>query len=284
MSKEVDRASEKYEKIKKLIGSATIEIYPDKNVLQLFETGLLKNHNIAITASPTKPVEIGLDVATTLAHMGYKVTPHLAARNIENREHLEKILETLNAENIRNVFVIGGDRKNPIGKYTKSMDLLRDIVEFGGKFESVGVAGYPEGYELIPQEFLDDALTQKQRFAEENSINMHVVTQMCFSASSFQNWLKRERERCMFLPVVYGSAGPADFAIIAKFASRIGFTESANFLRRIKLAKELATYTTSRYNPFDTLNEFTDLDSISGVRFFTFNDILGTDNWSKTIG
>lgn len=271
------------EKLSSLIQTSTIEIYPDKNTLSILQTGILKSHNIAVTASPSKPIETGIEIAVQLAGLGYDLTPHLSARNIEDIFHLEKILKSLQNNKITKIFVIGGDRKSPLGIYKESLSLLDDIQNIGIPFENIGIAAYPEGYELIPNSTLESALIKKQEFAKKNNINMHMVTQMCFSPVTFEYWLKIQREKGLTLPVVYGSAGPAHLSTIARFAARIGFTESANFLNKIKFAKEIAKNTVLRYDPLDFLNNLEHPELISGMRLFTFNDLAGTESWIKDV-
>ena len=61
-----------------------------------------------------------------LAGQGWNLVPHIAARMVRDKSHLQEILNRLDAANIHSVFVPGGDATEPAGIYDCSLDMLRD--------------------------------------------------------------------------------------------------------------------------------------------------------------
>jgi methylenetetrahydrofolate reductase (NADPH) len=66
-----------------------------------------------VTASPKLGIDRTFDVSTALAARGYTVVPHLAARMVTGRGHLERLVQQVEGTSIREVFVIGGDADPP---------------------------------------------------------------------------------------------------------------------------------------------------------------------------
>ncbi len=267
--------------IDNLVKHSTYEVFPDRRVLPFFEANQMDNHTVAVTVSTKRPIEVSLEIALNLADLGHKLMVHLPARSIRDIDHLEEIVEVLDYKKIRNILVIGGDSKAPIGEFDSAMQVLRGIRDIGVDFDTVEVAAYPEGFELIPTEILDRALMEKQEFAQKYGINMRMVTQMCFNPIAFEAWLKKERARGITLPVVLGSAGPVNLLTVANFAAKIGFTESAHFLRKIKYSTDIVASTLGSYDPNKFLGELSNPNSLQAMRIFTFNDLQTTHSWTK---
>ena len=120
------------------------------------------------------------------------------ARQVRDRAHLRDIVARLEEQDVRLLFVPGGDIAEPVGDYDSSLALLRDLADIGHRFEHVGVTAYPEGHPDIDDDVLFDALMAKQELAT------YCVTQMCFDASVLVNWLAEMRRRGISLPAWTG--------------------------------------------------------------------------------
>ena len=75
-----------------------------------------------------------------------------------SRAELTGILRDCDVAGIDEVFVVGGDRKNPAGPYESALPLLEDIAQYTGGVMRAGVAGYPEGHPSVAAVDLVDAL------------------------------------------------------------------------------------------------------------------------------
>ncbi len=73
------------------------------------------------------------------------MVPHLAARMVTGRDHLERIVQRLDGRDIHEVFVVGGDADPPAGRYADAGDLLEELAGLSHPFARIGIGGYPEG-------------------------------------------------------------------------------------------------------------------------------------------
>ena len=232
---------------------------------------------VTVTASPALGVDRTLDVSTALAARGYTVVPHLAARMISGRSHLERIVERLERSRVREVFVVGGDADPPVGDYDDAGDLLEELAGLSHPFARIGVGGYPEGHPLVTNEQLLEALRRKQPFAS------HLVTQLCFDAGALAAWAADIRSAGIQLPVVVGLPGVVERRRLAEISLRSGVGASLRYLR--KHGRQMATLARSRrYDPTPLAVDLADVAAdpalgISGAHLFTFNQVEATRDW-----
>ena len=232
---------------------------------------------VTVTASPALGVDRTLDASTALAARGYAVVPHLAARMISGRSHLERIVERLERSRVREVFVVGGDADPPVGDYDDAGDLLEELAGLSHPFARIGVGGYPEGHPLVTDEQLLEALRRKQPFAS------HLVTQLCFDAGALAAWAADIRSAGIQLPVVVGLPGVVERRRLAEISLRSGVGASLRYLR--KHGRQMATLARSRrYDPTPLAVDLADVAAdpalgISGAHLFTFNQVEATRDW-----
>ncbi|MDJ0711489.1 MAG: methylenetetrahydrofolate reductase [Woeseiaceae bacterium] len=258
------------------VREAYMEIFPTDTIeskLDLLEPGSY----VAVTCSPSKGVDVTIDMCARLAERGFKVVPHIAARMVRHRQHLAEIIARLNDLPIASIFVPGGDAEQPTGDYVTAYELLRDIAELEHRFTEIGVAAHPEGHPLIDDETLTEALLQKQEIAN------YFVTQMCFDAAAIGTWLLRIREQGVHLPAWLGVPGVADRASLLGISMRIGVGDSLRYLKRNpKVAAKLMF--ANEYRPDDLLYALAPYlaDShygIKGHHVFCFNQVEKTEQW-----
>jgi len=261
--------------------NATYEVFPDPRVLPYFENTNPNGGNISVTASHKAPIEASLSIALQIADYGRNVTAHLPAKSIRDLSHLEEIGGVLLYKNINRIFVVGGDLPKPEGDFTTAMDLLNGIKKVGLKFEKIGVAGYPEGHNFISKENIEKAIFEKQKFALESKTDMYVVTQMCFNPKAVNDWVVGLRQKGLTLPVISGVVGPVNLVTLAKFAARVGFTDSANFLKKIDLSKELTKEATKNYKPDKMVDDLVTKNAVEGLHIYTFNEVKAANEWVK---
>jgi len=235
---------------------------------------------VAITCSPSKGVEPTLELMERLARRDLQLVPHIAARMVRDRGHLNEILHRLKQSRIESVFIPGGDAREPLGIYRCALDLLRAMAELGHDIENVGVAAHPEGHPDIGRKELLQALLDKQPYAN------YLVTQMCFDAVSIIHWLRQIRKAGVNLPAWIGLPGVADHSRLFKLSMRIGVGQSARLLLRQKgLLKKMLGF--RPYQPDELLEGLLpylgdNRIGIPGFHLFSFNDIERTERWRRT--
>ena len=232
---------------------------------------------VTVTASPKQGLDRTLDVSTALAARGFRVVPHLAARMVTGRGHLERIVQRLDGRDIHEVFVVGGDADPPAGQFTDAGDLLEELAGLSHPFARIGIGGYPEGHPVIADERLLEALRRKQPYAS------HLVTQLCFDADALAAWVAGIREAGIDLPVIVGLPGVVERRRLAEISLKAGVGASLSYLR--KHGRQMITLARARrYDPTPLARAVAARAAdpalgIEGAHLFTFNQVEPTRDW-----
>lgn len=265
----------------RLIASARYEVVPLKSLHDQI-AHLPAGCSVSVTCSPTKGIEPTLELSAELNGAGHHAVPHIAARLVEGREHVEKIAARLNEHDITEIFVVGGD-PDPIGPYADGLSLIRDLLPLCQKVRTVGVPAYPDHHTVIPDAVLDEALLAKQALIRELGLDGFASTQMCFNAKTIEGWLRGQRERGMDLPIHLGVPGAVDRTKLLSLGTRLGIGSSLRYLRKNSGAI-LRMFAPARYDPdklISPLSRHADELEISALHVFTFNSIESTAAWQR---
>ncbi len=267
--------TEERDAIAAILGSPKYELIPLKNVYRQVAF-LPEGATVSVTASPAKGMDATIDLSEELANLGHDVVPHLSARLIRDRAHLEKILARLDNRGVRRAFVVGGDATDP-GAYFDGLALLEAMEEIGHGLAEVGIPAYPGGHSFIPRDKLAQALAHKERFAS------YMTTQMCFDPAAITTWIAGARAGGVALPVHIGLPGVASLHKLAAISARIGVGDSIRFLTKQKglLGKLVRP---GGYAPDELIAALAaaiaDRDvGISGFHIYTFNQVETTEAW-----
>jgi methylenetetrahydrofolate reductase (NADPH) len=263
-----------------LLDKAYLEVIPTRSVMERL-VHIPRHCFVAISCSPTHGIEPTLKLVEKLRALPdesqLKLIPHIAARMIHDKGHLKEILVRLEEARVESIFIPAGDAREPIGQYSDSLQVLRDMAEIGHNINSIGIAGYPEGHPLVDDQRLMQFLLEKQVFAT------YLVTQMCFDPQALVNWIKEIRKAGINLPVRIGLPGVADMRKLISLSFKIGVGQSLKLLKKQKglLMKFISA---KPYQPDDLLEglrPFLDDPEFDVQRFhlFSFNDIERTEKW-----
>ncbi len=240
---------------------------------------LPKGATITITCSPAKGIESTLLLGEELAESGFRIVPHISARLVAGRAHLEEIVRRLDDLGAGEVFVIGGDARKPAGPFSGALELLSAMTDLGHDFEHIGIGGYPEGHPAIDDNTLLRALLDKQPFAT------YIVSQMCFDPGAILDWVADIRRRGIELPVYVGLPGVVERKRLLRVSLKIGVGDSARFLTKYTnvLTRLLKP---GGYNPDGLVKELApcvgDRDyNIVGFHIYTFNQVESTEKWRQ---
>lgn len=173
--------------------------------------------------------------AARIASQGFTVMPHFPARSIPDRATLADWIARYRGEaGVTEGLILAGGRKDPLGEFTSSMELLES-----GLFDGFGrlhVAGHPEGNKDIDPDGSDrmvmEALRWKQAFAERTDARVALATQFCFDAGPVIEWVDRLKSEGIDLPIHIGIAGPAKLQTLIKFAIACGVGPSLQVLQK----------------------------------------------------
>ena len=143
---------------------------------------------------------------------------------MRDRAHLAELLDRLRAGGVRELFVLAGDAAEPAGDFPGAAELLEAMGPRRAEFEAIGITGYPESHHLISDEETIRAMFAKAPMAT------HIVSQLCFDASTIAGWIAEVRRRGTDLPIWIGVPGKVPYARLLRVSMKIGLGESARFL------------------------------------------------------
>ncbi|MDH3491070.1 MAG: methylenetetrahydrofolate reductase [Gammaproteobacteria bacterium] len=255
---------------------AYMEIFPARDIEKKLAV-LERNSYVAVTCSPMKGIGATLSLTEHLVAAGFRVVPHIAAKNVRDRAHLASIITRLRELRVASIFVPGGDRPKPEGEFRTALELLTAISQIEHDFSDIGVAAHPEGHPNADDATMFEALRSKQELAN------YMVTQMCFDANALGSWLTRMRARGITLPVWIGLPGVINRALLLKTSLRIGVGDSLRYLgRNPGVAVELMK--SAVYKPDELLLGLAPFQAdpacdIAGYHLFCFNQVQGTEAW-----
>ena len=234
---------------------------------------------LTITSSPSRGLDATLELAQRLRERGYETVPHLSARLVRDRAHLEEVVARLQAADVNEVFVIAGDPREPEGEFVGAAGLLAEMNELGARFADVGITGYPESHHLISDEATIEAMFEKEPMAT------YIVSQICFEVDVIAAWVRRVRDRGTYLPIWIGIPGAVDNRRLLRISRKVGLGESARFLRAHRgwLARLLRPRV---YSPTSLLEQLAPsiadpAAKIGGLHVYTFNELERTESWRR---
>jgi methylenetetrahydrofolate reductase (NADPH) len=264
----------------KLIRSADLEIIPLRGVESKLDT-IPPGTTVTVTCSPKFGLDRTLDYAELAVNAGYRVVPHLAARQVVDSAELRTVVARLGEIGITDLYVIGGDAAEPAGDFSSAYELLQSLAAFEHGLTHIGVACYPEGHPNISDDVLVRELALKQEYAT------YMVSQMCFDVDTLIGWLRTTRASGVQLPLHVGLAAPLNSAKLAQLSVKIGVGASLRYLtKQHGMVSKLLRGST--YRPEELLLDIgEDLTSaelgIDGVHLFSFNQIAATVAWQNRV-
>jgi methylenetetrahydrofolate reductase (NADPH) len=260
------------------------EVLPFKNTEEKVLAHVPVNVPLTVTTTEAKGLEPTIDLTVRLNRSGYDAAPHLAARLVKDRAHLKDLLDRLREANVTSIFVIGGDSAEPSGEFADAGTLLEAIQDLGFDFRSVGIAGYPEGHAKIDDQQLKQALERKAPYAS------HVITQLCFDASTTLRWARNTPSLGADLPVRVGIPGAINRQKLIRVSASLGLGQSARFLKK-QHNMFWRFFMPGGYSPDRLIEglapEFAQPGAatadtyLAGLHVFTFNELESTESWRQ---
>jgi methylenetetrahydrofolate reductase (NADPH) len=263
--------------VAQLLHNPRFEVLPLDGIEEQVREHLSTDTKVTVTASPRKGLEATLDLSERLAGAGYPVVPHLSARLVRDRVHLEEVLARLEAAGISELFVPAGDATEP-GEFQGAADLLEAMGDSRTQFDRIGITGYPESHHLISDEETIRAMFAKADMATD------IVSQLCFDPATIGWWIGAVRARGVRLPIWIGIPGCMDHAKLLRVSMKIGMGESTRFLRHQR--GMLTRLLTRQFKPTRLLNGLAQVVSepdtgVAGFHLYTFNEVGVTERWRQ---
>jgi methylenetetrahydrofolate reductase (NADPH) len=260
-----------------LLRRPRFEILPLDGIEDEIRSHLSTDARVTVTASPRKGLDATLDLSERLARAGYIVVPHLSARLVRDRVHLQEIAARLVDAGIRELFVPAGDATEP-GQFAGAAELLEAMGTLRERFDEIGITGYPETHHLISDEKTIQAMFAKAPMAT------CIISQICFDADVIAGWIAEVRRRGTALPIWIGLPGSVDYAKLVRISMKIGLGESARFLRHH--SNWMSRLVTRQFKPDPLLRGLAPTladpaANIAGFHLYTFNEVGRTERWRR---
>ncbi len=264
-----------------LLRKARYEVVPTPSAENAVLESVPRDVVVTVTASPTKGLEPTLALTERLAAAGYRMVPHLSARQVRDQAHLGEVVGRMTAIGVDDVFVPAGDADPPAGEFSGALDVLQHLTELGSPFPRVGITGYPETHPKIDDDITIQAMWDKQRHAT------YLVSNLCFDAAVLRRWIARIRRRGVTLPLLVGLAGPVERTKLAAMATKIGVADSARFLAGHSSAF-IRLSTPGAYQPERLLDRVGSVlaapeSAVEGLHIFTFNQLSQAEQWRQKL-
>lgn len=240
---------------------------------------------VYLTYLPHTPWSETVAVARKVIEAGLRPVPHLAARAVPDRAALCAILADLAAVGVEDMLLVAGSQAHPVGDFHETAQILDSGCLEEAGIRRVGIAGHPEGHPDVDDDELARALAVKYRIGRERGLDMHIVTQFCFTPEPIVAWERRIRAAGILLPVRVGLPGLTSPARLLKFGLSCGVGPSLKVLRK-QAGGMLKLATTPTYHPDETLLGLADAVAreptslLRGVHFFPFGALVPTAEWA----
>jgi methylenetetrahydrofolate reductase (NADPH) len=237
---------------------------------------------INVTFLENEDLQLRVDAAGAVSHLGFTPVPHISARRIESAEHLAEFLAALQVVHAtQSVFAVGGDPAVPEGPYEDSLAVIESGLLQRYGVRDVSVSGYPDGHPGIAGHVLWSHLERKAAALARTGLGGSVTTQVEFDAGRVLSWLAELREHGIELPARVGVPGPASVRLLLGFAARLGVSTSAAIARKYGLS---VTSLLGQAGPEHFLRELAaGLDpgrhGQVKLHFYTFGGFTATADW-----
>lgn len=258
-------------RLRDALESPRYEVYPSSTLIREVAEHVPTEVKLTVTSNLERGLDATISTAEELAKLGYTVVPHIGARLVLDRDHLERMLGRLEDAGVRELFVIAGDAKEPLGEFSDALSVLVAVGELGHGLQEIGFVGYPEPHPFIPDDVLVQALRDKAPYAS------YVISQICFDPSAIDGWVRKLREDGVSLPVYVGIPGVVESERLLRISRRLGVAGVD------RLEEELGESDTYAPDPLvDGVASIEDEPAaVAGFHVYTFNELAPTEAWRR---
>jgi methylenetetrahydrofolate reductase (NADPH) len=265
-------------RLAELLRNARFEVLPLEGIEEQVLKHLGADVKLTVTASPRRGLDPTLELTERLTAAGYATVPHLSARLVRDRAHLAELLDRLRAGGVRELFVLAGDAEEAAGEFPGAAELLEAMGPRRAEFEAIGITGYPESHHLISDEETIRAMFAKAPMAT------HIVSQLCFDASTIAAWIAEVRRRGTDLPIWIGVPGNVPHRKLLRVSVQIGLGESTRFLSHHR--NWISRLVGRPFNPERLVRELTPCATepaarVAGFHLYTLNEVARTERWRQ---
>ncbi|NNC92132.1 MAG: hypothetical protein HKN80_06535 [Acidimicrobiia bacterium] len=249
-------------RLRRLLESSWLVVLPTSEIIPLVESRNPPGSvSLAVACTDGLGVDQTIAVSEVLAARGYRVTPHLAARQFRSERHLNETLQRLAQRSINRILVVRG-RTPTAGPFRTAGALLEAVKQHPDTPAEVGVAGYPEGIPAVDRERLAERLLRLSSWAT------YVSTEVTVSPERLLRWVAEMRVRGLEVPIEAGIPG------VVRSVESMGKSSS---VRR----RDGGWYNPTRLVAHLAAQPALDRLDVGGLRIETENHIERTASWRQ---
>ena len=274
--------------LRTFVAAGSTEVTPhDEPKLAEFAREIPAGYRVYVAHTPKATLDDVVRVALRLRSLGLAPSPHIVARRVSHVRGLRRALDALVAHDIRQILLIAGDRAEPEGPFSDTLQILDSLVTVETGIEHIGIAGHPEGHPAVNEDVLWRSLARKQAFAQATGTGIHIATQFGFDTRSLAVWEQRLAARGILVPLHAGVAGPTPFARLLRFAMHCGVGASLKAVSgnpaSLGRLPHLATRADQMLLGVLRAKQENPVSRIFAPHFFAFGGVVETARWLRAI-
>src|SRR5450755_2648593 len=205
-------------RIMSLLSQASTEIaVGDESLLPALARQLAPSTGVHVAHTPKATLDQVVQLSLRVQQSGLRACPHIVARRIASASALQTALSTLKRGGIEHILLVAGDRQQPLGPFSSTLEILDSGATVDAGISSIGVAGHPDGHQAIDEQARWQALAHKQAFGERTGTAIHIVSQFSFNLDAIHDWERELASHGIRLPVRVGIAGPTPLIKLFQF-------------------------------------------------------------------
>jgi methylenetetrahydrofolate reductase (NADPH) len=259
----------------------------DEPLLPVLVRTLPAGSCVHVAHTPKATLDQVVQLSLRLQQCGLRASPHIVARRIASEQSLRTALGALKRGGVEQILLVAGDRQQPVGEFSSTLQILDSGATVDAGIGSIGVAGHPEGHQAIDAAGLWQALAHKQAFGERTGTAIHIVSQFTFNPSAIHAWQRELAGRGIRLPVRVGIAGPTPLVKLLQFALRCGVGTSlrtaAHALGNVSQVAHLATTPEQHLLALAQAQQDGGATQLVAPHFFAFGGVQKTAHWMRAL-
>lgn len=219
---------------KMLLADASIELLPDQATQFTPPSNIFPEGSyVFLPHIAGHSLEARIVAAKHLIARSLHPVVHLSARNFGSIEEFEGHVRDLDQAGVKCCLAIGGVPSiTPAPVLATAIEMIQSPAFQAASFETVFIAGHPEGIAGLPDSQLHAALTEKLAALRSQNRYSEIVTQFAFDGATMARWALDLRRKGIAVPLRFGVAGVTSLPKLIKFAVLCGVGPSLNVLKR----------------------------------------------------
>jgi 5,10-methylenetetrahydrofolate reductase len=178
-----------------------VEIFQSEHIEKLARLPLGTNVIMALPKKGILPEPF--EWARRIQSLGLIPIPTLPARRIKSEEELTAFLSNMDALQLKDLVVVGGNDES-FGVYQDALGLLMDLAQKQAKLARVYMPGHPESVKVTSNEDVLKVLRQKVSIILSAGWKPVLISQLCLSEKAYLQWLQQLTSEKMGVTVFTG--------------------------------------------------------------------------------